>query len=465
MSEIIKRKKALAVSPLKASQTVGASLAFLGLNRSMPLMHGSQGCTAFAKVFFVRHFREPIPLQTTAMDQTSTVMGADENIVQALATLCQKSAPAVIGLVTTGLAETQGCDIQAAVKTFAKEHPELAAATAVVPVNTPDFSGCFESGYALAVKAMINTLVPDTHDGHENRVGMRRRQVNVLCGAHLTPGDLEYLTDSIEQFGLRPLLIPDLSGSLDGHLSEDEFNPLTTGGTTVEDLASAGESIATLVIGASLFGAAERLEQKTAVPIYRFHHLMGITANDRWLVTLSELSGQPVPSRYQRYRSQLQDAMLDTHFMIGDKRVAIAADPDLLIAFEDFLRGMGAATVAAVVPAASRDLTQLPMAEVHVGDLEDLERLAAEQGAELLLGNSHAVDSAGRLGLPLLRIGFPQYDLLGGFQRCWSGYRGSQQALFDLANMIMASHHDIRAYTSIYRDSGNQYSNEQHMRH
>ena len=48
------------------------------------MMHGSQGCTAFGKVFFVRHFREPIPLQTTAMDQVSTVMGADENVIEGL---------------------------------------------------------------------------------------------------------------------------------------------------------------------------------------------------------------------------------------------------------------------------------------------------------------------------------------------------------------------------------------------
>ena len=61
MAEIIQSKKALAVNPLKVSQPVGASLVFLGLARSLPLMHGSQGCTAFGKVFFVRHFREPIP--------------------------------------------------------------------------------------------------------------------------------------------------------------------------------------------------------------------------------------------------------------------------------------------------------------------------------------------------------------------------------------------------------------------
>ncbi|MFZ1246636.1 MAG: nitrogenase component 1, partial [Azonexus sp.] len=50
MAEIVHSKKALAVNPLKVSQPIGASLAFLGLNRCLPLMHGSQGCTAFGKV-------------------------------------------------------------------------------------------------------------------------------------------------------------------------------------------------------------------------------------------------------------------------------------------------------------------------------------------------------------------------------------------------------------------------------
>ena len=124
MTEIIKRKKALSVSPLKSSQPIGASLAFAGIYRAIPMMHGSQGCTAFGKVFFVRHFREPIPLQTTAMDQVSTVLGADDSIVEGLKTLCEKSKPALVGVPTTGLSETQGCDVHGSVKTFYKKYPE-----------------------------------------------------------------------------------------------------------------------------------------------------------------------------------------------------------------------------------------------------------------------------------------------------------------------------------------------------
>ncbi len=445
MTEILKRKKALSVSPLKTSQTVGAALAFLGVNRAMPLMHGSQGCTAFAKVFFVRHFREPIPLQTTAMDQVSSVMGADDNIVEALRTISDKNKPAIIGLVTTGLAETQGADIRRAVYDFRTAHPEFDE-VAVVAVNTPDFSGSFESGYALAVRGIIEALVPED----SSRVGLRQRQVNVLCGANLTPGDIEFVTESIESFGLRALLIPDLSGSLDGHLEENEYNALTTGGVAVDDIATAGESIATLAVGESMHNAAGVLEKRSGVPSHLFGHLMGLEEVDDWFMALAEISGNPVPQRWQKQRRQLQDAMLDTHFMIGHSRVAIAADPDLLVGFNRLVAGMGAETVAAVVPAKGPGLLNCGLQQVQVGDLEDLERLANERAAQLLLANSHGVECAARLGVPLLRMGFPQYDLVGGFQRCWFGYRGTSQALFDLANLAMSHHRETAPYHSIY---------------
>ena len=445
MAEIVNRNKALAVSPLKASQTMGGALAILGLARSMPLLHGSAGCTAFAKVFFVRHFREPVPLQTTAMDQVSSVMGADDNVVEALKTICEKQNPAVIGLLTTALAETQGCDLNSALHEFRSQYPEFAR-VAVVAVNTPDFAGSFESGFAATVKALIETLVPERRD----QVGRRPRQVNVLCSASLTPGDLEFVAESIESFGLRPLLIPDLSGSLDGHLDDAAFNPLTTGGLTRDELASAGQSVATLVVGPSLDAAADALAARTGVPERRFGLLMGLDAVDAWLLALSRISGNPVPQRWQKQRRQLQDAMLDTHFMLGDARMAIAADPDLLLGFDALLRGMGARTVAAVVPARAPALAASPLASIQVGDLEDLERAARAGGAQLILGNSHALASAGRLGVPLLRVGFPQYDLLGGFQRCWSGYRATAQTLFDLANLLVEHHRGLAPYHSIY---------------
>ena len=445
MAEIIKRNKALAVRPLKVSQPVGASLAFLGVDRAVPMLHGSQGCTAFGKVFFVRHFREPIPLQTTAMDQVSTVMNADDNVIQGLSTIAEKSWPALIGLPTTGLSETQGTDIHGLVRTFRAEHPEFDSIP-VVAVNTPDFTGCLESGYALAVKAMIDVLVPESACA-----GTRGKQVNVLAGSLLTPGDLEHIKELIELFGLHPVILPDLSDSLDGHLTEQESSPVTVGGTPVAEIKTLGDAAATLVIGASLNPAADLLKARTGVPDTRFDTLMGLEPMDAFVAALAEISGQQVPEKIERQRAQLQDAMVDSHFMLGFARVAIAADPDLLYALARLVVDMGCEVTVAVVPAKAPILERVPTTQVKLGDLEDLEVAAHEQGVDLLICNSHAAESAQRLGVPLLRAGFPQYDLLGGYQKLWVGYRGTRQTLFDLANMLVEhGHHDVPAYRSIY---------------
>jgi nitrogenase molybdenum-iron protein NifN len=449
MSEIIKRSKALSVSPLKASQTIGAALAFLGFRRAIPMLHGSQGCTAFGKVFFVRHFREPIPLQTTAMDQVTTVMGSEESVVEGLKTIAGKSKPSLLGVPTTGLSETQGSDVNMAVKQFRQQYPEFDAIP-VVAVSTPDYAGCLETGFAKAVESIIQTIVPPAQDGG-TRPGRRRRQVNLLVGSFLTPGDLEELKEIVEAFGLRPMVIPDLSDSLDGHLDEADFSPLTIGGTEISELLTSGDAVATLVIGASMNRAADHLKRLTGVPDYRFNHLMGLEAADEFIQALHQISGEPVPAKLQRQRAQLQDAMLDCHFMLGMARFALAADPDLLNGFSQMLAGVGAETVAAVSPVNAPILKSSATAQVKIGDLEDLEAIAETQGAEVLIANSHGVESAKRLGIPLLRAGFPQYDTLGGYQKTWIGYRGTRQTLFDLANiMLTLEKGEIHPYRSIY---------------
>lgn len=457
MATIEKRKKALSVNPLKTSQTIGAALAFLGFNRAMPMLHGSQGCTAFGKVFFVRHFREPIPLQTSAMDQVSSVMGADDNVTEGLKAICEKSSPALVGVPTTGLAETQGCDVKLAIHNFREKYPQFDAIP-VVSVATPDYTGCMETGFAAAVKALIDELVPTAEEAG-TRPGQRKKQITVLAGSFLTPGDLEAIKDMIELFGLRPVLIPDLSDSLDGHLTESDFSPLTIGGTSVDEINTLGMSASTLVIGPSLYKAADLLQQRTGVPDRRFDHLMGLDAVDEFVQTLSDISGEPVPEKLERQRAQLQDAMLDTHFMIGMTRVAVAADPDLLNGFSQLLAGMGAETVAAVAPANAPALNSVAADVVKLGDLEELEKMASDKQAEIIISNSHAVESAERLGIPLLRAGFPQYDLLGGYQKVWVGYQGTRQVLFELANMLLTLERgEIHPYHSIYKQkSGPEY--------
>ena len=157
-----------------------------------------------------------------------------------------------------------------------------------------------------------------------------------------------------------------------------------------------------------------------------------------------------MPERYQRHRRQLQDAMLDTHFMLGTTRVAVAGDGDLVAGFTRLVQAMGGDVTSLVVPTMSPGVQALEKVNPMVGDLEEVEKTARSGAAQILITNSHGVATAERLGIPILRAGFPQYDLLGGFQRCWFGYRGTSQTLFDLANLKLTKHEDVPPYYSVY---------------
>ncbi|MBB1486471.1 nitrogenase iron-molybdenum cofactor biosynthesis protein NifN [Oceanospirillum sediminis] len=446
MVRVIKKQKPLSVNPLKVSQPAGAILAFMGVRNAIPMLHGSQGCSAFAKVLFVRHFREPIPLQTSAMDQTSTVMGADGNVLQGLKTIINARNPELIGIPTTGLSETQGSDVKGLIRQFYLDNPEYQSLP-VIPAITPDFSGGLETGFAIALYEMLDRLVPATDCAGENAC-----QVNVLASSMLTGADIDYLKLLLERFGLKAVVVPDLSDSLDGHMMEADFVPVTTGGTPVSAFAELGKASATLVIGHSLNHAADLLTQRTGVEDFRFDGLMGMEAMDQLVNTLHQISGRAVPDTVERERSQLQDVMLDSHFMLGFTRYGIAADPDLLLSFSSLVTSVGGEVVAAVAPHNAPSLNRVCAEEIHISDLEELEQQMVSHKARLLICNAHGAGLAQRLQLPLLRAGWPVYDRLGAQHQLWIGYKGSLQTLIQLANMQLsqAHHHEVAPYVSVY---------------
>lgn len=417
--------KSLTVNPLKQSQALGASLAFLGLKGAMPLFHGSQGCTAFAKVVLVRHFREAIPLATTAMTEVTTILGGEENVEQAILTLVEKAKPEIIGLCTTGLTETRGDDIEGFLKEIRKRHPELDY-LAIAFAPTPDFKGALQDGFAAAVESIVKEI--------PKAGGIKPEQITILAGSAFTPGDVQEVREIVTAFGFEPIFVPDLGASLDGHL-EDEYSAVTVSGTTLKQLRSLGSSAFTLALGESMRGAAKILQERFGTDYEVFKDLTGLEPVDEFLQALAVLSGNPVPEKYRRQRRQLQDAMLDTHFYFGAKRVSLALEPDLLWSMVHFLQSMGASIHAAVTTTRSHLLEHLPVKSVTIGDLEDLEELAV--GSDLLIGNSNVNAIAKRLKIPFYRLGIPIYDRLGNGLFTKVGYRGTMEVLFGMGNLFL----------------------------
>ncbi len=433
MAAVVHSRKSCTVNPLKMSQPIGGALAFMGVRGCMPVLHGSQGCTSFGLVVFVRHFREAIPLQTTAMSEVATVLGGLDNVEQAVINIATRTKPELIAICSTGVTEVKGDDVDAYIKLIRSKHPELAH-IGLVYVSTPDFKDAFQDGWSKAVTRMVEQFVVPPPAGNHGS-----RHVNVLPGSHLTPGDIEELRDIIETFGLYPLFLPDLSGSLDGHVPDD-FTPTTLGGISLPEIAQMGSSAHTIAIGEQMRGAALTMEERTGVPFTVFDRLTGLGPNDDLMTLLTRVSGVPVAAKFRRQRSQLVDAMLDGHFHFGGKKIAIGAEPDLLWTMASFLTEMGSHVTAAVTTTTSPVLERVATEEVVIGDLEDLENRSA--GCDLLITHSHGRQMAERLHLPFYRMGLPMFDRLGAGHRVSVGYRGTRDLVFEIGNVFMAEAHE-----------------------
>jgi nitrogenase molybdenum-cofactor synthesis protein NifE len=420
--------KAATVNPQKNSPALGATLAYLGVDRMLGLLHGAQGCSTFIRLQLSRHFKESIALNSTAMSEDTAIFGGWENLKRGLHRVVEKFRPGVVGVMTSGLTETMGDDVRSAIAQFRAEHPEHGDVP-VVWASTPDYCGSLEEGYAAAVEAIVGTLA----QGGEKIAG----QVNLLPGAHLTPADVEELKGVVEAFGLSVLAIPDAANALDGHI-DDEVSPLSTGGIPVEAIERAGRSVATIYVGDSLARAARRLEEAYGVPAYGFTSATGLAEVDHLVATLSAVSGRPVPEGLRRWRSRLMDAMVDSHYQFGRKKVAVALEADQLKSMVGFLAGMGCEVTAALAATRTRGLDALPAERVFVGDLEDLEEAA--RGADLLVANSNGRQAATKAGVKAhLRAGLPVFDRLGAHQKVSVGYRGTMNLVFEVANLFQAN--------------------------
>ncbi len=420
--------KPLQVNPIKHSQPMGAALAYMGVRNCLPLMHASQGCASYTKVFYTRHFNEPIPMYNTSVsDITAVLDGGDYSILLAIENITKKNKtmkPELIGLHTTGLTETKGDDVRGV-----GMHIEIPYCY----VNTPDFEGGMESGWALTTKAMIDQLTEPATQCKVNKLVL-------LPHVSIQPGEVEKVKEVCESFGFETYALPDLSTSLDGYLSEGQ-GKLGTGAIGVEEIRELASSATVVSIGSSMKVAADALVEKNPnMAHYHFDHLMGQEQNDNFVALLMKIRQiDPTPS-LKRWRGRLQDAMLDSHFLIGSSHFVITGEPDMCVGIAELLRSVGGTVNAVIATTYSPVLESIEAETVFVGDLEDAKPHFAD--ADMVISNFHAerlLHSYKHTAL-LLR-GFPNYEELGNQLKNDQLYEGSTYFLFEVANLLRKVKH------------------------
>lgn len=417
--KIVNNKKSHSEDPFKLPSTLGAALAFQGIDKTVPIIHGAQGCSFLSKVMLIRHFCEPIVINTTKLFSEEVILGSEERLEETISDVINKQKPELISVLSSSLSEVRGALLESAVRKLDNE-------TKIVTVATPDYEGGLEEGYAKAIESLITLSTNEQLDIPKNK---SENKINVILGSHLTPADFNEIRYILEDFGLYPVMIPDLA-CLDG--SRESFSGLTCGGTSLKDILSIKDNKWSIVVGLSLEGVGKKLKELTGIGYTLLDNITGLSGTENFLNILQLLSKKNTNQRIERERKVFLDLLKDAQFHISDKKVSMALESDQAIQFSRFLTECGMKVTKCVIPNDSLGKHSICAEEVIIGDLTDL-----DIHADIWIANSRARHLAKKFNIPLLQYGYPSYSDFGHAQRTTIGYKGSINLLREIVNKIL----------------------------
>lgn len=432
----ITERKALSINPAKTCQPIGAMYAALGIHGCLPHSHGSQGCCAYHRSALTRHYKEPISASTSSFTEGASVFGGQANMLQAINNIFSVYNPEVIAIHTTCLSETIGDDLPQ-MKKKAESEGKIPEGKYVISASTPSYSGSHVTGFSNMVKAMTDMAEP---------TGKKNGKINIIPG-WVEPADMEELKRLTAMVGAKTILFPDTSGVLNGPLS-GEYKMFPEGGVTVAELKSTGDSIGTLALGEWCSADAARLlDKKHKVPCKVLDIPFGLKATDRFIDALRTIAGVTVPDEITLERGQLVDMISDMHQYFYKKKVALAGDPDQLIAMTEFLVSIDMCPVHIVTGTPGKkfekrikEITKDMGCECNVkakGDLFLLHQWIKNEPVDLLLCNTYGKYIARDEDVPLVRWGFPILDRQGHQYFPTVGYKGGLRLLEKILNALL----------------------------
>lgn len=435
----IKERNALTINPAKTCQPVGAMYAALGVHRCLPHSHGSQGCCSYHRSALTRHYREPVMASTSSFTEGASVFGGQANLMQAIQTIFTVYEPDIIAVHTTCLSETIGDDVLQIRKKALKEG-KIPEGKYVIHCNTPSYVGSHVTGFSNMVKGMV--------DAFSASGGERTSRINIIPG-WVEPSDMREMKRIAAEMGVQVIIFPDTSEVLDAPLTgKYAFYP--EGGVTIPELIATGDSAATISLGEfASESAAIALERKCNVPFHSLDLPIGLSATDRFVHTLSRITGISVPQSIRSERGRLLDMISDMHQYLYGKRVAIYGDPDHLIALTEFLYDLEMRPVH-VVSGTPGNKFEKRIREIHGerageirvrngsgADLFLLHQWIKNESVDLLIGNSYGKYIARDEDIPFLRMGFPILDRVGHGYFPIVGYSGAMRILEKMLNALM----------------------------
>jgi len=434
-------REGIVINPCKACQPLGAVLAALGFEKTLPFVQGSQGCTAYFRSHLSRHFKEPIATVSSSMTEDAAVFGGLSNMIDGLENASAMYKPNMIAVSTTCMAEVIGDDLGAYIKT-AKDKGVVPADMPIPYAHTPSFAGSHLTGYDVMMKGILEGLAgprAETTDG----------TLNVIPGFDGYSGNLREVKHMLGSMGVDYRILGDYSDVVDAPAT-GEYEMYPAGGTTREDARQAINADGTIALQRwSSQKTGELISKEWGQEFVAGPFPIGINATDALLAEITQLTGRPVSAELELERGRAVDSMVDSHPYVHAKRVALVGDPDVLLGLIGFFLEVGARPVHVVATNGDKKFKRAAEALLAGSpfgadgtvwikkDMWHLRSLMFTEPVDLLLGPSNAKFLWRDTRTTFVRVGFPLFDRHHLHKRPIIGYRGAENLLTDIVNTVL----------------------------
>lgn len=428
-------------NPCHMCMPMGGILPFKGIEKSMVIIHGSQGCSTYMRRHIAEHFNEPIDVASSSLNEKGTIYGGEKNLKQGLDNLIKLYNPGLIGVLTTCLAETIGEDIDRIATSYLAERGLENYPLITVP--TPGYGGSHSEGYWLAVRRIIAALARKTAS---------HSKINIIV-PNISPADIREIKRILRLMQVDYTLCPDFSDTLDRPYARP-YKKIPDGGTRIDDIRNIAGALATIQMGLTAddaFSPGQFLESEFGVPLYNIPIPMGIEGMDKFIGVLKKLTGNPFPDELEMERGRLLDCMIDSHKYNFQGRSVIFGEPELVYAVACTCVENGIFPVLAATGSKGSKLPGLLMPLLALSpenteilcaaDFVGIKEKCRELKPNIAIGHSDGKVLTEREGIPLVRLGFPIHDQVGGQRLLSVGYAGTTMFLDRVTNTLLEQKH------------------------
>jgi nitrogenase molybdenum-iron protein NifN len=423
---------------------MGGALAIKGLEKSITLMHSSQGCSTYIRRHIAQHFNEPMDIASSSLTEEATVYGGGNKLKTAITNVIKVYNPKTIGITTSCLAETIGEDIERIVSEYIVEN-NLKDKINIFYSGTPGYGGTENEGYYYTLRKIVENYVKPSE--HHNKI-------NIITGYFLSPAEIREIKNILKIFGVEAIILPDYSETLDAPYYGKKYKRIPNGGTKITDIEKMSGSIATIELGVLLDekkSPGKYIEDIFGVKLYNLPLPIGLKNSDKFIKLISKIFNIKIPKEIIKERKRYIDGMVDSHKYNGEGRATIYGAPEMVYSLAKLCDENGIKPVIIATGSENKLLQEKLEKELKYKntkflidtDFETIGKYSKEKNANIALGSSDGKYLTESYGIPLIRTGFHVHDRVGAQRENRLFYRESMNFLDKITNCLLENKYSV----------------------